>query len=84
MEEAGAREAWAPSERMRGTGSRRMAAAVDRLRENVGTGKRKRSDAAAENSERQVETEGVEEHDKGDKDAAATTRRGKGRRTKAS
>ncbi|KAH8179387.1 XPG i-region domain-containing protein [Sarocladium implicatum] len=82
---AGAREAWAPSERMRGTGSRRMAAAVDRLRENVGTGKRKRSDAAAaENSERQVETEGVEEHDKGDKDAAATTRRGKGRRTKAS
>lgn len=83
---AGAREAWAPSERMRGTGSRRMAAAVDRLRENVGTGKRKRSASGAENGESQQETpaEDAQEQEEGEPGAAETSKRGKGRRTRAS
>ena len=71
---------------MRGTGSRRMAAAVDRLRENVGTGKRKRSASGAENGESQQETpaEDAQEQEEGEPGAAETSKRGKGRRTRAS
>lgn len=75
---AGAREAFAPTENRRGTGSRRMAAAVDRLRENVGKdGKRKRGG----NEEVDAETQGQNE---AEGTGAQTTKRGKGRKTKAS
>ncbi|KAK0384090.1 hypothetical protein NLU13_8179 [Sarocladium strictum] len=73
---AGAREVFAPSENRRGTGSKRMAAAVDRLRGNVGKdGKRKRGGEEGEaEAEGQVEVEG---------NGSGTAKRGKGRKTKA-
>lgn len=87
---AGARDAFAP--RQKGQGSKRMAAAVDRLRANVageepasaanGGGKRKR--ASRRNATNTAEEEDVEEGDEQEEEKTTSRSRGRGKRAKAS
>lgn len=78
---AGAREVFAPSENRRGLGSKRMAAAVDRLRENVGRdGKRRKGGAEVEGKEAEAASEAQEQTAHAGNESA---KRGRGRRKKA-
>ncbi|KAH7197232.1 uncharacterized protein B0J16DRAFT_327752 [Fusarium flagelliforme] len=86
----GAKDAFAP--RQKGQGSKRMAAAVDRLRANVageeppsaanGGGKRKR--ASRRNATNTAEEEDVEEGDGQEEEQTTSRSRGRGKRAKAS